>query len=88
MPRISEFFGIVIYMYWMDVQKHKTPHFHARYRGKEAVFALNGKCLAGDLGNTAHRLIQSWCEENQKEIREAWNCAVAGRDIPWIKPLQ
>ncbi|MBK7963302.1 MAG: hypothetical protein IPK04_20210 [Bdellovibrionales bacterium] len=19
-------------MYWMDVQKHKTPHFHVRYQ--------------------------------------------------------
>ena len=38
MPRISEFFGIVIYMYWMDIQKHQKPHFHARFKGKEAVF--------------------------------------------------
>jgi hypothetical protein len=27
MPRISEFFGIVIYMYWFDQAKHKVPHF-------------------------------------------------------------
>lgn len=28
MPRISEFYGIVIEMYWSD---HNPPHFHAKY---------------------------------------------------------
>ncbi|MHC4473302.1 MAG: DUF4160 domain-containing protein, partial [Planctomycetota bacterium] len=28
MPRISEFFGIAVYMYFDD---HSPPHFHARY---------------------------------------------------------
>lgn len=28
MPRISSFFGIVIYMYFKD---HNPPHFHAIY---------------------------------------------------------
>ncbi len=37
MPKISEFFGITILMYWIDTQKHKKPHFHVRYSGKEAV---------------------------------------------------
>lgn len=88
MPRISEFFGIVIYMYWMDIQKHKEPHFHARFKGKEAVFDLKGRCLGGDIGNRAHRLIVEWCHENSTAIQQAWNCAVKGKDIPWISPLQ
>ena len=33
MPRLSEFYGIVIYMYWRD---HGPPHFHAIYGGHEA----------------------------------------------------
>jgi len=57
MPRISEFFGITILMYWFDTQKHKQPHFHARFPGNEAVFDFTGKCLAGDLGARAGRLI-------------------------------
>lgn len=88
MPRISEFFGIVIYMYWMDVQKHKAPHFHARYQGKEAVFTLLGECLSGNLGNRANTLIQAWCEENSDAIQRAWECALNGKEVPWVKPLQ
>jgi len=34
MPTISEFFGIVILMFFDD---HAPPHFHARYGGDEVV---------------------------------------------------
>ena len=36
MPRICEFFGIVIYMYYND---HRPPHFHAEYAEREALFS-------------------------------------------------
>src|SRR4051794_8387082 len=34
LPRISEFYGIVVEMYFAD---HAPPHFHARYAGDEAL---------------------------------------------------
>ena len=37
MPTISEFFGILIRMYYDD---HSPPHFHAYYSGHEAIFPL------------------------------------------------
>lgn len=42
MPRLSEFYGIVIAMYWKD---HQPPHFHAFY-GEFA--ALDPDVLHGD----------------------------------------
>ncbi len=88
MPRVSEFFGIVIYMYWYDRQKHKTPHLHARFGGEEAVFDLHGRCLDGDLGARATRLVAEWCAERQNELHAAWQAAFEGREIPWIPPLR
>jgi hypothetical protein len=88
MPRISEFFGIVIYMYWMDIQKHKAPHFHARHGGAEAVFDLSGSCLDGDLGPRAQRLVGEWCAERKTELEAAWACAIAGKELPWVLPLR
>jgi len=88
MPRISEFFGIIVLMYWFDQQRHKMPHFHARYRGNEAVFDLAGTCIEGHLGARAHRLIAEWAEERAAEIEEAWQAAAAGKEIPWVPPLQ
>jgi len=88
LPRISEFFGIVVFMYWFDEQKHRMPHFHARFGGDEAVFDLAGNCLEGDLGVRATRLIREWCAERQTQLREAWQAAAAGKDIPWVAPLR
>ena len=38
MPRICEFFGVIIYMYYND---HRPPHFHAEYAEHEALFAID-----------------------------------------------
>jgi hypothetical protein len=37
MPTISEFFGIIIRMYWDD---HPPPHFHAIYGEHEAQYNI------------------------------------------------
>jgi hypothetical protein len=87
-PRISEFFGLVVYMYWLDTQKHKQPHFHVRHQGAEAVFSLDGTLLEGDLGPRAHRLVREWAAERDAEIQHAWACASSGREIPWILPIR
>ena len=87
-PRISEFFGMVVYMYWFDTQKHKQPHFHVRYQGLEAVFSLDGTCLDGDLGPRAHRLIAEWTRERATELAHAWSQAATGKEVPWVLPLR
>ena len=35
MPTISQFFGIVIQMFWRE---HAPPHFHTLYAEHEALF--------------------------------------------------
>jgi hypothetical protein len=87
-PRISEFFGIAIYMYWFDQQKHKTPPIHARFAGEEAVFDLSGRCLEGDIGGRAARLVDEWCRERSSELRAAWDATAAGQEVPWVAPLR
>jgi Domain of unknown function (DUF4160) len=37
MPTISQFFGILIRMYFND---HAPPHFHALYNEREAVIRI------------------------------------------------
>ncbi|PWU14650.1 MAG: transcriptional regulator [Bdellovibrio sp.] len=88
MPRISEFFGISIYMYWYDTQKHKMPHFHARYGGSEGVFDLSGRCIEGNLSARTNRLVAEWCAERQLELKQAWQNAMAGKELPWVLPLR
>jgi Domain of unknown function (DUF4160) len=46
-PRISEFYGIAIAMYYAE---HGVPHFHALYAGEDASIAIGSlEVLAGSL---------------------------------------
>ena len=38
MPRISQFLGILIYMYYND---HLPPHFHAKYAESEVLIKID-----------------------------------------------
>jgi hypothetical protein len=48
MPRISAFYGIVIYMYWNE-KDHPVAHFHAYHAGRRASVSMSGEVLAGRL---------------------------------------
>lgn len=51
MSRLSEFYGIVIYMYFQD---HNPPHFHAIYAEHEALVRIDsGEIIRGRLPKTA-----------------------------------
>ncbi|HQT99617.1 MAG TPA: DUF4160 domain-containing protein [Acidimicrobiales bacterium] len=66
MPRLSEFYGIVIYMYCKD---HAPPHFHAIYSGEEAQIRIDdGSILAGSLPATAARLVSEWALVRRAEL--------------------
>ena len=77
-----------VYMYWFDVQKHHQPHVHVRFGGNEAVFALDGALLEGDIGARARRLVAEWCAERADSLRNAWEHACKGEEIPWVSPLR
>jgi hypothetical protein len=86
MPRLSAFYGIVIYMYWAD---HAPPHFHAIYGGSEAqVLIENGRVLAGSLPRTAARLVREWTALHRAELLEDWRLAQASQDLLPIDGLQ
>jgi len=43
------FYGILIRMFFHDIEKHHVPHIHADYQGQVAVYAIDdGKVLAGE----------------------------------------
>ena len=57
MPKISEFFGISIYMYYSD---HAPPHLHARYGEYTAEFDFKGRNLKGKLPPRVVGLVVEW----------------------------
>lgn len=89
MPEISRFFGIQIFMRFLDSKQHSAPHLHARYAGEEAVFGLpEGDLLAGSLPRRQRRLVEAWIEIHQEELLANWERADAGEPVRPIEPLR
>ncbi len=85
MPKVSEFFGISIYMYFRD---HAPPHFHARYGGAEALVRIEDlSVLEGSLPPRALGLVMEWASLHQRELAEAWRRAQAHEAPGKIDPL-
>jgi hypothetical protein len=85
-PRLSEFYGIVIYMYWVD---HPPPHFHALYGGDEAIISIeDGSIIAGSIPRTANRLVREWVEIHRSELQDNWERASRPETMQPIEPLQ
>lgn len=60
MQPISMFYGIIIYMYFMDNKKHSQPHIHAEYAEYEASLAIDdGSVLSGELPPSKLKLVQA-----------------------------
>lgn len=86
MPRISEFYGIVIEVYFVD---HPPPHVHARYSGDEALIVIEtGEVFAGSLPGRALRLVRDWLDEHRGEVMANWDRASAGQSTEPVEPLR
>lgn len=85
MPSISEFYGIIIYMYWNE---HNPPHFHAKYQDKEAVVNINSlEVVESDLPRRGLNLVLDWAELHQKELLENWDLCENKEHPNKIEPL-
>ena len=86
MPRLSEFYGIVIYMYFGD---HNPPHFHAIYGESEALVRIeDGLLVRGELPRTAAGLVERWRVLHQRELTENWQLAQTPAALSAIDPHQ
>ena len=60
MPTISQFYGILIRMYFFDAEQHHLPHIHAQYQGQQAQFSVDGgEVLSGALPRAQTSLVQA-----------------------------
>jgi len=69
-PTISEFYGILIRMYFND---HEPAHFHARYGEFEATIDVESlEVQEGELPRRALDLVVAWAEVHKQELRDNW----------------
>jgi hypothetical protein len=85
MPRIADFYGIAIYMYYRD---HAPPHFHAIYAEHEAEIDIaSAAVLDGYLPRRARSLVEEWTINHRQELEQNWNLARLGQALIRIDPL-
>ena len=86
MPRVSEFFGIVIYMYYND---HMPSHFHAEYAEHEAIYEIDTLDVTrGSLPRRAHALVVEWASLHRAELRDDWDRARLEKPLTEIEGLK
>jgi len=89
MPAISTFYGLIVYMYFMDNKQHQLPHIHVLYQGQEVIVEIpNGDVIEGSIPNAKMKLLQAWIEIHKDELMADWALAVSGQ-LPYkIDPLR
>lgn len=86
MPRVSEFFGIVIVLYYND---HAPPHFHAKYGGSEAEITIETlEMIKGSLPRRVFAMVLEWAVQHRDELWANWNAARRGEPLSRIAPLE
>jgi uncharacterized protein DUF4160 len=86
MPRVSEFFGIAIYMYYND---HMPPHFHAEYGEYEAIYEIDTLDVGrGGLPRRAHALVVEGASLHRADLRDDWERARLEKPLAQIQGLE
>jgi len=86
MPRVSAFYGVVIYMYWNE-RDHPVAHFHAYHSGRRASVSVTGEVLAGSLDPRALQFVREWAGLRKEEIMANWERARRNEQLMAIEPL-
>jgi hypothetical protein len=85
MPCISEFYGILIYLYWDD---HQPPHFHAKYAEFEILVNINTlEVIEGKFPKRARAMVIEWALDHRDELLEGWEACRSKQHPKQIAPL-
>lgn len=87
MPIISQFYGIIVSIYFNDNSKHDLPHIHVRYNEYKASYDFESNLLNGKLPIKQTKLIEAWIIIHKEELVTLWNLMREEGKIFKIKPL-
>lgn len=69
MAIISVFYGIIVYMYYLDNRRHNLPYIHVKYQDEEAVISIiDGQLLEGSIKINKMKLVMAWIEIHHEEL--------------------
>jgi len=88
MPIISQFYGILIYLYRELNGQHNIPHVHAQYGEFELSISFDGNIITGNLPNKQRKLVEAWAALYEDELKAAWKVYNESGELIKIKGLE
>ena len=88
MPIVSQFYGIIISMYFNDIDRHHLPHIHVQYADFRCSIDFDGNILSGKLPNKQRKLVEAWIEIRHEDLITLWNLLQSGKGSFTIEPLK
>ena len=88
MTIVSQFYGILITMYFNENTKHHLPHLHAEYAEYDAVFDFKGNIIDGKIPNKQRKMIEAWISIHEEELNSLWKTMQIHNEFFKINPLQ
>jgi hypothetical protein len=85
MPSISNFYGIIIWMFYND---HSPPHFHVEYGEYKAEVTIETlEIIVGELPRRTTAMVLEWASFHREELRENWDLCRRKLQPKKISPL-
>lgn len=89
MPIVSQFYGIIVRIYFNDSEKHYLGHIHVQYNEYDAVYSINDcLILEGKLPPKQNKLVIAWMEIHKEELQALWEVSQKENEIFKIDPLK
>lgn len=89
MPIISQFYGIIIRIYFNDTEKHYLEHIHVQYNEYDAVYSIKTtELIEGKLPLKQHKLVVAWMEIHKEELQALWVISQNDGEVFKIEPLK
>lgn len=89
MPIISQFYGIIVRIFYKDTQKHHGAHIHIEYNEYSAVYSIDTlELIEGNLPLKQNKLVMAWMEIHKDELVTLWNISQKDGEFFKIDPLK
>ena len=89
MPIVSQFYGIIIRIYFNDTEQHYLEHIHAQYNEYDAIYSIRDiTILEGSLPQKQHKLVVAWMEIHKDELKALWRISQNDGEVFKIDPLK
>jgi len=87
-PIISQFYGIIVKMYFKEGEKHNKEHIHIIYNEYNAIYELDGKIIGGNIPIKQKKMVEAWIIIHEQELRALWRIMKENGEYFKIEPLK